>query len=80
MFLGGAASLWGPIVGAIAYVWVDDVTRKAGTDKEGAVGWLFGWANQSPATMILAAVIIVVVVSRGRRRASGGGSTGTPAR
>lgn len=61
MFLGGAASLWGPIVGAAVYVWVDDATRKAGTDKEGVVGWLFGWANQSPATMILAAVIIVVV-------------------
>jgi branched-chain amino acid transport system permease protein len=61
MFLGGAASLWGPIVGAVAYVWVDDATRQAGTEKEGVVGWLFGWANQSPATMILAAVIIVVV-------------------
>ena len=36
-------------------------TRQAGTEKEGVVGWLFGWANQSPATMILAAVIIVVV-------------------
>ncbi len=53
MFLGGAATLWGPIVGAVAYVWVDDATCKAGTEKEGVVGWLFGWANQSPATMIL---------------------------
>lgn len=61
MFLGGAASLWGPIVGAVVYAWVDDATRQAGTDKTGVVGWLFGWANQSPATLILAAVIIVIV-------------------
>jgi branched-chain amino acid transport system permease protein len=61
MFLGGAASLWGPIAGAVVYSWVDNVTRNAGAEKEGPVGALFGWANQSPATLILAAVIIIVV-------------------
>lgn len=61
MFLGGAASLWGPVVGAVAYAWLDNVTRNAGAEKSGIVGWLFGWANQSPATLILAAVIIIVV-------------------
>jgi branched-chain amino acid transport system permease protein len=61
MFLGGAASLTGPIVGAVVYVWLDNTTRDAGASKEGVVGWAFGWANQSPATLILAAVIIVVV-------------------
>ena len=61
MFLGGAASLWGPIVGAVAYAWLDNVTRQAGAEKSGVIGWLFGWANQSPATLILSIVIIVVV-------------------
>jgi branched-chain amino acid transport system permease protein len=61
MFLGGAASLWGPIVGAVLYAWVDNQTRNAGAEEDGVVGTLFGWANQSPATLILAAVIIVVV-------------------
>jgi branched-chain amino acid transport system permease protein len=61
MFLGGAASLWGPIVGAALYAWLDDASRTAGADKSGIVGTLFGWANQSPATLILASVIIVIV-------------------
>lgn len=61
MFLGGAASLWGPIVGAVAYVLLDYNTRTAGANEEGPIGWLFGWTKQSPATMILAAAIIVVV-------------------
>ncbi len=61
MFLGGAASLWGPIVGAFVYSWLDNTTRNAGAQKEGLIGWLFGWANQSPATLILAVAIIVVV-------------------
>ena len=37
------------------------MTRNAGAEKEGVIGWMFGWANQSPATLILSIVIIVVV-------------------
>ena len=64
--IGGAGTLWGPIVGALAYVWLDDVTRDAGTDAAtgvvpSIVDFFFGWADQSPATFILALVLIVLM-------------------
>ena len=63
MVLGGAATLWGPIVGALAYVLIDTRTREAGTG-EGIIDTIFSdWLNfeTSPATFVLAVIIIVVI-------------------
>ena len=64
MVLGGAATLWGPIVGAFLYVFIDARTREAGASGEGIVGTVFNdWLNfvGSPATLILAIILLVVV-------------------
>lgn len=59
MVLGGAGTLWGPILGALAFVFVDTRARAAGTG-EGVIGWLQGtWFSGSPATLILAVVLII---------------------
>ncbi len=61
MVLGGAATLWGPIVGALAYVMIDARTRKAGETGEGIMGTIFNdWLNieGSPATLILAIILL----------------------
>jgi ABC-type branched-subunit amino acid transport system permease subunit len=62
MVLGGAATLWGPIVGAIVYVVIETRTREG----EGAVGevsdWLFGWILEgSPARLILAIILLAMM-------------------
>jgi branched-chain amino acid transport system permease protein len=62
MVLGGAATLWGPIVGAIVYVFIETRTREA----EGVVGdvsdSLFGWIiDGSPAKLILALVLLAMM-------------------
>jgi len=61
MVVGGPASLWGPILGGLLYVWIDNQTRDAATEGTGIVGWLFGWADTSPATMILGVALIVLM-------------------
>ncbi len=61
MVVGGAGTLGGPIVGGLLYVWLDNYTREQGEANEGIVGWLFGWADTSPATMILAVALIVLM-------------------
>lgn len=61
MIVGGAGSLWGPIVGGLIYVWLDNVTRGFGADSTGVVGFLFGWADQSPATLILGVALILIM-------------------
>lgn len=59
MVLGGAGTLWGPILGAVAFVFVDTRARAAGSG-EGVIGWLQGdWFSGSPATLILAVVLII---------------------
>jgi branched-chain amino acid transport system permease protein len=58
MVLGGAATLWGPIIGAIAYVLVETETREAAASGDGFIGWLFGWMSGSPAALILALVLL----------------------
>lgn len=42
LVVGGAAQQWGPFVGAIFYVFVDDFARSIGEDPDGS--WLIGWA------------------------------------
>lgn len=59
--VGGAGTLTGPIVGGLAYVWLDNTTRDAGASGDGVIGWLFGWSDQSPATLILAIALIVLM-------------------
>lgn len=61
MIVGGAGSLWGPIVGGLIYVWLDNVTRGFGSESTGVVGFLFGWADQSPATLILGVALILIM-------------------
>lgn len=61
MVLGGAATLWGPIVGAIAYVVVETRTREAAANGEGVIGWLFGWMSGSPAALILALAMLAIM-------------------
>lgn len=68
MVLGGAATLWGPIVGAIVYVYVETTTREAGAAQGADQGslasvtdWLFGWLTGSPASLILAIVLLVMM-------------------
>jgi branched-chain amino acid transport system permease protein len=59
--LGGAGTLWGPVLGGILFVLVDSRTRKAGQADEGLLSWLFGWYNGSPAQLILAVVLIALM-------------------
>lgn len=61
MVLGGAGTLWGPIVGSVAYVLLDTRTRAAGSSDEGLISTLFGWMDSSPATLILSIVLIIVM-------------------
>jgi branched-chain amino acid transport system permease protein len=44
MFVGGAAQSWGPVVGAVFYVFVTDFARGVGEDPDGSLllGWLVG--------------------------------------
>lgn len=64
MVLGGAATLWGPIAGAVAFVLLDARVREAGETGGGVVGTVFNdWLNieGSPATLILAIVLLVMM-------------------
>lgn len=65
MVLGGAATLWGPIVGAIIWVLLDTTTREAGSGDEGVLSTVFdtffGWLDGSPATLILGLVLLGLV-------------------
>jgi branched-chain amino acid transport system permease protein len=62
MVVGGAGTLSGPIIGGLVYVWLDNTTRGIGTDSKGIVGYVFGWTNQSPATLILGLALIVIML------------------
>ena len=62
MVVGGAGTLSGPIVGGLVYVWLDNTTRGIGTDSSGVLGFVFGWTDQSPATLILGLALIVIML------------------
>lgn len=63
MVLGGAGTLWGPILGGLAFVYVDSRARKAGQGSGGGIlDWLQGnWFAGSPASLILAVVLVVLM-------------------
>ena len=61
MVVGGAATITGPIIGALVYVWVDNYTRTASASGEGLIGWLFDWSAVSPASIILSVALIVLM-------------------
>lgn len=61
MVLGGAATLWGPIVGAIVYVGLDTRARRWGEQEGGVVDAVFGWMAGSPANLILAVVLLAMM-------------------
>ena len=61
MVIGGSATLMGPVIGAIVYVILDNATRDIAKDKSGFMGTIFGWADSSPATLILAVGLLVVM-------------------
>lgn len=58
--LGGAGTLWGPILGGLLFMQLDTRTRRAGVGGDGPIDWLFGWFNGSPATLILSILLIAV--------------------
>ena len=41
MFVGGAAQSWGPVIGGLFYVFVNDFARSVGEDPDGSI--LLGW-------------------------------------
>jgi len=45
MFIGGAAQLWGPLLGALFYVFVDDFARSQGENPDESI--LLGWLVNS---------------------------------
>jgi ABC-type branched-subunit amino acid transport system permease subunit len=45
----------------LVYVWLDSTTRDIGTDSDGILGKIFGWADQSPATFILGALLVIIM-------------------
>ena len=59
MVLGGAATLWGPIVGAFAVRYPRQQDPRRRREREGIIGTVFRLAQHqgSPATLILAIVI-----------------------
>ncbi|MET0907831.1 MAG: branched-chain amino acid ABC transporter permease [Ilumatobacteraceae bacterium] len=61
MVIGGGATLWGPLIGALLYVTVENRTREWGADSAGLVGFAFGWLKSSPATFILAALLLLLM-------------------
>jgi ABC-type branched-subunit amino acid transport system permease subunit len=61
MVVGGAATITGPIIGALVYVWVDNYTRTASASGDGLIGWLFDWSAVSPASIILSVALIVLM-------------------
>lgn len=63
MVVGGAGSLWGPIVGAALFVFVTERTGDW-SDPAAIPGWirpLFDWAHVPPGTGLFAVLLIVLI-------------------
>jgi branched-chain amino acid transport system permease protein len=63
MVIGGAGSLWGPVIGAVLYVFVTDRTGTWASDDQvpGVLRPLFAWAKVPPGTGIFALILIVLM-------------------
>jgi branched-chain amino acid transport system permease protein len=63
MVVGGAGSLWGPIVGAGLYVFITELTGDWSDPKQipGILRPLFDWSNTPPGTGIFAITLIVLM-------------------
>jgi branched-chain amino acid transport system permease protein len=63
MVIGGAGSLWGPIVGAALFVFVSDRTGGWANDDAipGVLRPFFGWSKIPPGTGIFAVLLIVLM-------------------
>ncbi|MFM7685422.1 MAG: branched-chain amino acid ABC transporter permease [Actinomycetota bacterium] len=63
MVVGGAGSLWGPIVGAALFVYVTELTGDWSNPEAipGLLKPLFDWSNTPPGTGIFAIVLIVLM-------------------
>lgn len=63
MVVGGAGSLWGPIVGAALFVYVTELTGDWSNPEAipGLLRPLFDWSNTPPGTGIFAIVLIVLM-------------------
>lgn len=63
MVIGGAGSLWGPVIGAALYVFVTDRTGTWADDDAipGVLKPFFSWAKVPPGTGIFAVILIVLM-------------------
>jgi branched-chain amino acid transport system permease protein len=63
MVIGGAGSLWGPIVGAVLYIAINSKTGSWADDSAipAVLRPLFGWAKTPPGTGIFALALIVLM-------------------
>jgi branched-chain amino acid transport system permease protein len=63
MVIGGAGSLWGPVVGAVLFVFVSDRTGGWADDDAipGVLRPFFGWSKIPPGTGIFAVILIVLM-------------------
>ena len=63
MVIGGAGSLWGPVIGSALYVFVTDRTGGWADDENipGLLKPFFSWAKVPPGTGIFAVILIVLM-------------------
>jgi branched-chain amino acid transport system permease protein len=63
MVIGGAGSLWGPVIGAGLYVFVTDRTGSWADDSKipGVLKPFFSWSKVPPGTGIFAVILIVLM-------------------
>lgn len=68
MVVGGAGSLWGPVVGSLLYVYVTDTTKDWATDSAipGVLRPLLSWAKVPPADGVFALLLIVLMFAAPR--------------
>ncbi len=63
MVVGGAGSLWGPVIGAVLFVYITDVTGTWANDHAipAVLRPLFGWSRTPPGTGIFAVILILLM-------------------
>ena len=63
MVVGGAGTLWGPIVGALAFTWISSSTSDWASDEKipAILRPLLGWSKMSPSTGVFAVALILLM-------------------